>query len=65
MATEPKIGDIWLDDNGDHNLILEVYYSKDAGDAAVHILTLETEKQWDNNPFCDFGTDKYFHTRVA
>ena len=62
---EPAVGDIWLDDAGDHNLILEIYYDKEACDVVVHILTLETEKQWDRNPFCDFGTDKYFHTRVA
>jgi hypothetical protein len=62
---EPKVGDIWLDDNGDHNLILEISHSKDACGPVVHILTLDTSQYWDNNPLEDFGTDKYFHTRVA
>jgi len=62
---EPAVGDIWLDNTGDHNLILEIYYDKEACDVVVHILTLETERQWDHNPFCDFGTGKFFHTRVA
>jgi len=62
---EPAVGDIWLDNTGDHNLILEIYYDKEACDVVVHILTLETERQWYHNPFCDFGTGKFFHTRVA
>mgnify|MGYP003350024342 CR=1 FL=1 len=57
----PKVGDIWLDDNMDHNLVLHI----DASDQTVSILTLDTKKVWDHNPFEDFGEDRYFHTRVA
>ncbi len=62
---EPQVGEIWLDDNGDHNLILQVFFNKDYGTMVAHILTLDSSEYWDNNPFEDFGDGRYFHTRVA
>ncbi len=64
-AVEPAVGDIWLDEDGQHNLILRIYYNKMDSKMVVHILTIDTGEYWDHNPLADFAYNKYFYVRVG
>lgn len=64
-VVEPAVGDIWLDKDGHHNLVLSIYYSKADSKMVVHILTIDTGLYYDHNPLADFGYNKYFCVRIA
>lgn len=63
--SEPKVGDIWVDRSGEHNLVLRVRYCKEADDIIVHILCLDTGREFTDCPIYEFDTNDYFYMCVA
>jgi len=60
-----KVGDVWLDRDGHHNLVLEVGEFNFYDTYNVVILTLETGTQWKSNNSASFGEACYFYRIVA
>jgi hypothetical protein len=60
-----KVGDVWLDRDGHHNLVLEVGELNWLGVHNIAILTLETGTQWTQNRSASFGETCYFYRIVA
>jgi len=60
-----KVGDIWRDNSGEHNLVIAVIVGHEEWSSSVNVLTLETGRVWKGNPLRDFHEDRYFNKRVA
>lgn len=62
--SSPKVGDIWLDTHGDHNLVMRIH-KDEYGDEVVHVLTLDTGREWTECPLEQFADGEYFYKCVA
>ena len=59
----PQVGEMWMDLNEDHNLVLEVY--EDDGDYFAKLLTLETGTVWPAEPVSNWSTNPFYYKLVS
>jgi hypothetical protein len=60
---DPEIGDIWIDEENEHSLVTEIWYSKELDQICVTVLCLNTGKVFSENTMDMFGD--FFIERVG
>ena len=60
---EPEVGDIWIDEDNEHSLVIEIWYSDELDQTCVTVLCLNDGRVFSENPIDMFGD--FFIERVG